>query len=64
MAFKCNIDKTDRINRSCIGLLIFLCGLFGMSATGFMLFGAILFIQGIIGWCSIYLPPPVYNVVN
>jgi len=53
MAFTCNIDQTDRINRACIGVLIFLCGLFGMSTTGFMVLGGILFAQGLIGWCSI-----------
>ena len=55
MAITCNIDQTDRINRTCIGILLFLCGLCGMRAAGFMLIGMILFVQGVVGWCSIPL---------
>ena len=50
---KCNIDKTDRINRAVIGALIFLAALIGMSKVFFMLLGIILMVEGLIGWCSI-----------
>ena len=53
MPVTCNIDKTDRINRSVIGALIFLAAMVGFGKVFFMLVGAILFIQGVIGWCSI-----------
>lgn len=49
----CNIDKTDRINRSIIGAALILATLFGASKTFFILLGAVLVIEGIIGWCSI-----------
>jgi len=49
----CNIDKTDRINRTAIGLLICLAALFGASKWFFIILGVILVIEGIIGWCSI-----------
>lgn len=49
----CNIDKTDRINRTSIGLLICFAALFGASKWFFIILGVILIIEGIIGWCSI-----------
>ncbi len=49
----CNIDKTDRINRSIIGLLLFFAAYFNFSLRFFMIVGLILLIEGIVGWCSI-----------
>lgn len=50
---QCNIDKTDRINRIVFGILIFLAALFGFSQFFFMILGAVLVMEGIIGWCGI-----------
>jgi hypothetical protein len=50
---QCNIDKTDRINRAVIGLVLFFAALIGMSKIFFMVLGLILVIEGWIGWCSI-----------
>ena len=50
---KCNIDKTDRINRVVIGIVLFLAALIGMSKVFFMVVGLVLVIEGWIGWCSI-----------
>ena len=49
----CNIDKTDRINRSVIGATMVIATLLGASTTFFVALGSILVIEGIIGWCSI-----------
>jgi hypothetical protein len=49
----CNIDKTDRINRTVIGLLLCLAVLIGASKYFFMIFGLVLIVEGLIGWCSI-----------
>lgn len=54
-SMKCNIDKTDRINRTIIGLAICLAVLMGLGKTFFMILGIVLVIEGIIGWCSIPL---------
>ena len=54
MIFKqCNIDKTDRINRIVIGIILFIAAVTGMSQLFFMIAGIILVIEGCIGWCSI-----------
>lgn len=54
MLFKqCNIDKTDRINRVVIGILLFVAALIGMGKMFFMVVGLVLIIEGWIGWCSI-----------
>lgn len=50
---QCNIDKTDRINRIVIGILLLIAALIGMGKVFFMIVGIILIIEGIIGWCSI-----------
>ena len=50
---QCNIDKTDRINRVVIGIVLFLAALIGMSKVFFMVVGIVLVIEGWIGWCSI-----------
>ncbi|MDF1684873.1 MAG: DUF2892 domain-containing protein [Legionellaceae bacterium] len=49
----CNIDKTDRINRAVIGLLLCFAVLIGMGKSFFMIVGLVLVAEGIIGWCSI-----------
>ena len=54
MLFKlCNIDKTDRINRVVIGIILFLAALIGMGKVFFMVVGLVLIVEGWIGWCSI-----------
>ena len=50
---KCNIDKTDRINRVVIGAAIALAAIFGASKLFFIILGLVMVIQGFIGWCSI-----------
>jgi hypothetical protein len=53
--FQCNIDKTDRINRIVLGVLI-LIGLFlGVGKLFFTVLALILIVEGLIGWCSIPL---------
>lgn len=49
----CNIDKTDRINRTLIGVLLCIAVLIGMSKGFFMILGLVLIVEGVIGWCSI-----------
>jgi hypothetical protein len=49
----CNIDKTDRINRTVIGLLLCIAALIGLGKFFFMIVGLVLIIEGVIGWCSI-----------
>jgi hypothetical protein len=49
----CNIDKTDRINRSVIGLALIIAALIGLGKVFFIVLGLVLVIEGIIGWCSI-----------
>lgn len=51
--FLCNIDKTDRINRAVIGVVLFLAALIGMSKVFFMVVALVLVVEGLIGWCSI-----------
>ncbi len=50
---KCNIDKTDRINRTVLGVVLCLAVLLGFGKIFFMSVGIILIIEGVIGWCSI-----------
>jgi hypothetical protein len=50
---QCNIDKTDRINRTVIGLALCFAVLIGMSKLFFLILGIVLVIEGVIGWCSI-----------
>lgn len=49
----CNIDKTDRINRVVIGLLLCIAALVGMGKLFFLILGLVLVVEGLIGWCSI-----------
>lgn len=49
----CNIDRTDRINRTVIGLALCIAVLIGMGKLFFMILGLVLVIEGVIGWCSI-----------
>ena len=53
ISLHCNIDKTDRINRIVIGLLLCIAALVGMGKYFFMILGLVLVVEGIIGWCSI-----------
>ena len=53
MPTHCNIDKTDRICRSLIGIVLMIAAYYQMSYHFFMILGAVLLIQGFIGWCSI-----------
>lgn len=53
MKFACNIDKTDRINRTIIGVALCIAALSGMGKFFYIAFGLVLIIEGIIGWCSI-----------
>jgi len=50
----CNIDKTDRINRTVIGVVLCIAALIGMGKIFFTILGLVLVIEGIIGWC--YIP--------
>ena len=49
----CNIDKTDRINRTIIGVALCIAVLIGMGKLFFLILGLVLIIEGVIGWCSI-----------
>lgn len=53
LSIPCNIDKTDRKNRTVIGVLLVMGALIGMGKIFFMIVGLVLIIEGIIGWCSI-----------
>lgn len=55
MLGSCNIDKTDRINRSIIGFIILLAACLGASRNFFLIIGAVLLLEGVVGWCSIPL---------
>lgn len=51
----CNIDKTDKIHRLVVGVLLLLGALFDLG-SGFMFFLAIiLLVEGTIGKCGIPL---------
>lgn len=49
----CNIDKTDRINRIVIGVILCIAPILKANYIFYILAGTILIIEGIIGWCSI-----------
>lgn len=53
--FSCNIDKTDRINRVVIGVLLLLGALLGAGKWFLLIVGAVLVAEGLVGWCSIPL---------
>ncbi len=55
----CNIDKTDRMNRAVIGLVILIAALIGFAKWFFILVGSVLIIEGVIGWC--YIPTLIYK---
>lgn len=58
----CNIDKTDRINRTVIGSALCIAVLIGVGKLFFMILGLVLVIEGVIGWCSIpYLISKIYR---
>lgn len=49
----CNIDKSDRTNRIVFGIILVLGALVGFGKIFMILLGAILIIEGAIGWCGI-----------
>ena len=49
----CNIDKTDRINRTVIGSILLYWRIDWNGKILFYVVGLILIVEGIIGWCSI-----------
>jgi hypothetical protein len=49
----CNLDKSERMNRIVIGIFLFLAALIGFGKVFFMIFGVVMVIQGVIGWCGI-----------
>ena len=49
----CNIDKTDRINRIVIGIILIAATLLGVSWIFYLIVGFALIIEGMVGWCSI-----------
>lgn len=48
----CNIDKTERINRTIIGIVVLLAALLGAGKMFFIVVGALLILSGLVGWCS------------
>lgn len=57
----CNIDKTDRINRSIFGIVLIIAALLGASMYFYIILGTILVIEGVIGWCSV---PVIVSLVE
>jgi hypothetical protein len=53
--FQCNIDKTDRINRIVLGVLILIGLILGVGKLFFTVLALVLIVEGLIGWCSIPL---------
>lgn len=53
MALTCNIEKSDRTNRIVIGIIIILGAILGFGRFWAILVGAILIVEGYIGWCAI-----------
>lgn len=49
----CNLEKSERMNRIVIGIILFLAALVGFGKVFFMLVGIVMVIQGVIGWCGI-----------
>lgn len=49
----CNIDNNDRINRAAIGTFLIIASFLGASQTLYMIFGIVMIVQAMIGWCSI-----------
>ena len=49
----CNIDKSDRTNRIVFGIILILGALVGLGKMFMILLGAIMIIEGAIGWCGI-----------
>lgn len=62
---QCNIDKTDRMNRTILGLLLCIAALIGMGKYFYFILGLVLIVEGLIGWCSIpYLMDRIKNADN
>jgi hypothetical protein len=53
ISIKCNIEKSDRINRIVLGVLVLLGLLFGMGKFFFSVLGIVMIVEGAIGWCGI-----------
>lgn len=53
MNVTCNIDRSDRINRTVLGVLLLLGVLLGLGSWFYFLFGVIMVAEGVIGWCGI-----------
>ncbi len=53
MGQECNIQQTDRVNRSVIGVLMILAALLGAGKVFFIILGVVLIVEGAIGWCAI-----------
>lgn len=51
--FSCNIDKTERINRTIIGIILVLAAVLGASKSFFIVVGALLIVTALVGWCAI-----------
>lgn len=49
----CNIDKTERINRTIISIIVLLGVLLGAGTWFFIAVGMLLILSGLVGWCSI-----------
>jgi hypothetical protein len=58
----CNIDKNDRINRAVFGVVILFCVFLDVSKIVFIVFGIILIIEGICGWC--YIPKLIRKITS
>lgn len=53
MNLTCNIDKTDRTNRTVLGVLLCLAAVLGAGRWFYFILGVVMIVQGYIGWCSI-----------
>ena len=50
---QCNIDKTDRINRSILGVILIAAALLELGKNFYLILGIVLVAQSAIGICSI-----------
>jgi hypothetical protein len=48
-----NIDKRERIARLAIGGILLIAAILGLGTWFFLLVGAGLVVEGVIGWCGI-----------
>ena len=59
-SLSCNIDKTDRINRTVFGVVLCIAALLGFGKLFFIILGLVLIVEGAIGWC--YIPSLVSKI--